>query len=671
MSGTFLLLGMLLGCGGASSDEEAVQHALSSGSYRFCHEAGLDAEQLQAWCDVVDKIPEDRCPGLRASCEGAAPLVSSDGCNEPLGSSGDHGERDGLASEPEPPPEPWSFEPWEGFDVAFLAAVSQWLMAILVASGVGLLLYFLWRRFGAIGDGPTDLPDVPVAVSAVDEEELDDALPEVPSAPSEDLLAMARRALDDGRPGEAVVLARGASLRRLGELGRLRLHRSRTDREYVRALEREEEGGDSPAGSAEKLRAVVSMVERFRFGHREPPSNGAAAALAAASRLLGSMVVLMLVLSGATPAFGQTAPRYGPYGDAAFAELYRLHGYEVRWRLRGLTDLKDADADVLLLDALAAQPSEEEWDALRAWVARGHVLFVIGDAGAGFPELGVTGASISHDAYPMGPLRAAGLAPPVLPSPVSVYHLPEAGPSDSDDVGEPEVWAEDGADGALMVSITVGAGAVVAVADTRLGDNVSLASPANEELLGEAPLIGQAMRGWPLASPPRVQLAMRASNVTSENQANNPLESLARAELLPFVLQFLLLWSVVALWRGWPMGPLRDPPERGRIRFADHVEALGERYQRLRASRHVLKAYAGLWLQRLGPKGMVLAATATGLSREDAQHFVAELEALVDGTDEEGGSAQTSARTARADLERMEALWSMVEHPRASSEESQ
>jgi len=670
--GTFLLLGMLLGCGGAPSDEEGVNHALSSGSYRFCHEAGLDAEQVQAWCDVVDQIPEDRCPGLRASCEGSAPTVSSDGCNE-SSTSGSRGERDGLAAEPEPPPEPWSFESWEGFDLAFLGAVSQWLMAILVASGVGLLLFFLWRRFGARGEGPADLPDVPVVVSTVDDAELDDALPEVPSAPSEDLLAMARRALDEGRPGDAVVLARGAALRRLGELGRLRLHRSRTDREYVRALEREEDGGDSPAGGAEELRAVVSMVERFRFGHREPPSDGAAAALAAASRLLGSVVVLLLVLSGANPALAQTASRYKPYGDAAFAELYRLHGYEVRWRLRGLTDLKDADADVLLLDALAVQPSTEEWDALREWVARGHVLFVVGDASMGFPEFGTSTFSSSRGAFAVGPLRAAGGAPPVFPEPSQVFQLPASTGAlrGTADVGVPEVWAEDGAGDALVVSIAVGAGAVVAVADTRLGDNVSLVSPANEELLGEVPLIGQAMRGWPLASPPRVQLAMRPSNVTSENQANNPLESLARAELLPFVLQFLLLWTVVALWRGWPMGPLRDPPERGRIRFADHVEALGERYQRLRASRHVLKAYAGLWLQRLGPKGMTLAATAAGFSREDAQRFVAELEVLVDGTDEEGGSAQTSARAARADLERMEALWSMVEHPRASSEESQ
>ncbi len=667
MRGGWLLLLALSGCDGLGvvAPSEA-EHALGSSSYRFCHEAGLDADELDAWCDVVDSIPEDRCPGLRASCAGAEPVPST-GCSDE-GSSGSSGDGEkGLAKAPEPPDEPWSVD-WSAPDLSFVGQVGQWLMALLVAVGIGGLLFVLWRRFGMGDDGAPELQDVEVLVATVDEAELDEALPDVPSAPSNDLLAMARRALDEGRPGDAVVLARGAALRRLGELGRLRLHRSRTDREYVRLLARVEDDGEVPPGGSDELQVVVSMAERFRFGHQEPPSSEAADALAAAGRLLGGLVVLAMLVLAPSGASAQTASRYRPYGDAAFAELYRIHGYEVRWRLRGLEDLSDDDADVLVIDSVAVEPSQEQWDAVRSWVEKGHVVFVLGDATGGFPELGVTTRSASSDIYAVGPARLADMAPPVVPEPFSVYELPRSAPTEAG-VGRPEAWFEDGAGGAVVVAMRVGDGAVLSAADMRFGDNVSLSIPANEELLGELPLIGQA-QGWPIATPPRAQLALRPSLVSDSNEANNPLESLARAELLPFVLQFLLLWTVVALWRGWPMGPLRDPPERGRIRFADHVEALGERYERLRASRHALRAYAGLWLQRLGPKGLTLAATASGMGREEAASFVSELEALVEESEDQGDVARPSAREAQADIERMEVLWRMVEHSRADSEES-
>ena len=67
----------------------------------------------------------------------------------------------------------------------------------------------------------------PAFAVVVVEAALNEALPEVPAAPSDDLLSMARRALDEGRPGEAVVLARGAALRRLGVAGQLRLEQNR------------------------------------------------------------------------------------------------------------------------------------------------------------------------------------------------------------------------------------------------------------------------------------------------------------------------------------------------------------------------------------------------------------------------------------------------------------
>lgn len=624
------LLLLLLACASSPAPPPAVEadaFPLDGRAYRFCHVPGADADAARPWCPLVDEIPEARCPGLRATCEGAEPAPPS-GCTP--GGGGGPGTPDQVAAPPEAPQE----NPLAGlgFDLEGFDAVMRWVMAILVALGILVLARFLWSRFGW-GGRPEAVPEA--MVEAVDDDALDDALPEVPAAPSSDLLGMAEAALADGRAGEAVVLARGAALRVLGERQVLRLHRSRTDREYVR---------EAPAGEVRTaLRTVVAMAEAFRFGHRAPDEGAARAALEAAARLVraGGLLLLLLALGGAE-ARAQTPERYGPNGDAALLELLDRWGYAASWRITPLDTLGD-EVDVLLLDATTLTPDEATWEAVRAWVEEdGGVLVVAGPTGA-LPELGI-GVVAEGPLQVTGPAARAGLPVPVfVTEPFAT--LPDGA----------EPWLVDGAGHAVVHSQRLGRGVLVAVADAHLIWNASLAVPANERFLGDLLLAGKVHDGWPVQAPVRVQLATQgavASSGGGGGAGNNPLSALARSDLLAFVLQLLALWALLGLWRGWPFGPRHDPPDTGRLRFADHLDALGERYRRVGDTRAMLVAYADLWLARLGPGGLQLAAEAKGWSPEAAKAWVAGLEALV---------AAPEGPAADDDLERMEALWTMVE----------
>jgi len=620
-----LLLAMACGGNDGGGGGDAVPHPLEPSAYRFCHDAGVDAEEVEPWCEVADEIPPERCPGLLATCDGAEP-VESGGCQD--AQEGSDGPAELPAAEPEEP----DSDMFAGLDADGLSSLLRWVMALLVAFGVFLLARVLWTFFGR--DAPAR-PDEPVSVELPDPPD-DDALPEVPAAPSDDLLSMARRALEEDRPGEAAVLARGAALRHLGERGVLRLHRSKTDREYVRAV--------AGAEQRDALRSVVRIAESYRFGKRRPPAGAARKALEAATRIVQSLSVVLMIGLLSSSALAQSAhDRFGPSGDAALIELFRLWGYDASWRLRPI-DRLSPEIDALVLDTTGIDVPDEAWPVLSAWVEEGGVLVVAGDA-AGFPSLG--DPEVFDDEATLsvvGPAALAALDLPVLPSPPVLYQG-----------GGGVAWVVSDDGHALVTEVSVGRGAVLGIADAELLYNASLAMPANERFLGDLLTTGQAVRGWPLATPIKVQLLTAGAmsvNSSGAPQGNNPLGSLSSAQLLPFVLHLLAVWTLVALWQGWPFGPRRDPTGQGRLRFADHVEAIGERHRRMGASRHALASYAALWLSRLGPAGLQLAAQNAGMAQDEAARWVEGLEAVVDmpdGPDDED------------DVQRMEELWKVVQ----------
>lgn len=615
---------LLVACGGGGEPVEEPEDAyvLQDEIYRFCHVPGFQGTESRAWCDLVKDLPPERCPGMQETC--ARPELESVGA---LGCSPAGGGQPGRlpTGRPELPRElPQACELPESSGEQ-LSGLVRWIGAIGVAALVLVLLRLLYAGFGR-----GERPRAPVVAEAPVEEDL--PLDDVPDLPSEDLLARARVALEAGTFGEAVLLARGAALRRLGESGRLRLHRSRTDREYVRQLGSEAELRDA-------LRTVVRAVEAHRFGGRALQLEVARAALRAAERILAVALLCWLLVPG--DAAGQGLSRYGPFGDAALYDLFEEWGYEVDWLARPFTELgPETDALVLLLGDVV--PEEEDWTALRAWVEAGGVLVVGGDAGQAFPELGE--AWMIDGAH----AQVAGDFEPFLPSPLwpdGAYWAFRGAPS-------ARAWVYafvSGPDGEanlepVVISVDVGEGVVLAVADSLLFANAALVHPDNERFLGDMLQVGQGALGWPLDHPIRVTLATRGAG---QSESGTPPVT-ANPRLIPFLLQLGLTWLLVGLWKGWPFGVLRDPEDQGRLRFSEHVTALATRYMRLGATGHAYRAVARLWLHRLGPQGLELAARRAGYTAAQAKALVAQVEEAAAGSGE-GRDPE--------DLERVEELW--------------
>ena len=339
------------------------------------------------------------------------------------------------------------------------------------------------------------------------EDEPDD----VPAVPADDLMTHADRAADRGDFSTAVLMARAASLRGLGDAGRLALHRSRTDREYARALADEPELGGA-------LELVLTEAERARWAAREPTETDARGAIAAARRILGLLGLLCLVV---LPSAAE-ASRYAPFGDAAIVGVFAAYGYDATWRRAGLGELGD-EVDVLVLDLDAVAMDDGSWAAVHAWVSSGGFLIVAGDEA--MEVFGLEAAEPVPSATPIELVESAAAAGATLP------RWPD---------GPVAGWA--GADAwvvssslvdplAPVVVIDVDGGSVVAIADSRLFTNALLASRWNRDFLGGIVDAVTDVYGGPSLAGARVEVATRAA------APQTPAASVANARMAPFVLQ--------------------------------------------------------------------------------------------------------------------------------------
>jgi hypothetical protein len=596
-----------------AGDFDAPATVLDAPSYRFCLEEGVDAEQARAYCALLDSLPPEVCPGMRATCAGAEGPES--GC----GAGGGGGEAsDALMQAPSPSGRPFDLG-CAPPDAADWETPLRWAVAI----AVGLLVLVLARLLAGYFGRHAPPTATGLAGDSPDPADAADALP---NRPAHDLLTDARAALRDGRHADAVLLARGAVLRGLSDAGRLTLHRARTDREYLRHWP---EAGDARSDLTE----VVRSAEAARWAGARIGVDTATRALTAAARLLG----LGLLLVAAAPAHG--ADRYGPSGDAGLYDLWRAAGYAVSWRQAPLTDI-GADTQLLVLDLGWVIPTDDDWTALRAWVEGGGVLVLAGDGAATFPELGpfeVGGVGDgARAAFPTldSWLIGAGVDAPHWPGPPGARYRG----------GEPLLQPPDG-DGGWLVEAPVGRGVVLAFADDLLLANGALVSPENRSFLAELPQLGQGRGGWPIPSPFRIELATRAF-ARGGGQGCGGSETLARGRLLTLVLQTLAVWALVAWARGARFGLPRDPPVAARARFADHAEALARRLWRVGDRAWADRAVARLWWGRLGDAGLRAAAARAGAKPAEAAAFAERVGHVVAGAD---------------DPEVVEALWRMMQ----------
>jgi hypothetical protein len=633
----------------AAAAAEEVPDPLQSKSFAWCHQAQRDVSDVVPWCSLLKDLPEEVCPGMRQTCAQPDLSVRSEGCASG-GRSGASGRLAGKPGAPDPDVTLPNFD-WEGLDCALdyslsgWAALLRWAQALAVAALIVAVSWFIarqlgWRRLTPAGAPVATVLVEPLPVQGIEGDD------DLPALPEEALLVRAQQALEAGLLGEAVVFARGAALRRLARRGLLRLHRARTDREYLRAV-----GGQGEAVDA--LREVLRAVEDHRWAHRVLSIDQARAAITAAARILAMACWALVVL----PAQASDA-RYGPNGDVAVARLLEQVGYEVVEAPGSLHEL-DATVDVVVLDLYGVAPEEEDWEALRAWMEAGGVLVVGGDPSLSAslwgapgprrmftrigPELGFTelGARLRLPlpVWPGGPTYefcsdpAFALVVPTGDRFVTAAAAPEETLEDPD-------W---GCVSSVVTAAPRGTGWLIAISDPRVLWNVAMVHPDNRAFLSGLLLSGRRAGLWHLPKDARVVLAL----ISVSGQAP-PTGPLANAKLQPFVLQLLVLWGIVVAWRGWRMGPLRDPEVAGRDAFVLHVHALARRWGSVGGTRVAASAYARLWWQRLGATGLELAALRHGADRDEARRFVARVERL---------AGQSAGAVEDEDLELVEALW--------------
>lgn len=600
--------------------------ALSDEAFRFCHEEGVDYVEARPFCDLLDGLEEGECPGLRATCEGAETELSAVGCLEGAGLPSSLPGGAPTPTERSEMPE-WTgceAEPW---DLSGALVLLKWVAAGFVAALILVVARLVWS-----GVSWARRREDRGLVRDVEQPEVDLADDDVPERPSEDLLAEARRALEAGHSNRAVLLARGASLRHLHDQRRIVLHRSRTDREYTRKLK-----GDVHLYQA--LKAILRAVERLKWGGSPIDIPAAKEVLNQAERIVATVApLLMLAL------FSQqtlAADRFSPQGDAALFSVMEDVGIPVSWRLRGLSDL-DGETAVLVLDLTGLTPSEEDWAAIRGWVEAGGVL-VVGGRPIGFPELGTYAPPVPRQAA-RAARRVAALD---LPSPV----WPD-GPDFVWVDGEALPWmslgtsreVNAGRSKQLAVAVLrIGEGAVLSVPDPRLFWNGAMVHRDNVAFWQTVLDGGERLDLWTMRDG-LVQFA-----TWSGSSSDSPVDSLMQARLLPFILHLLVWWLLLVRYKGTAFGVLRDPPEEGRLAFGDHARALAAHWRRLGAGAHAWSRFAALWLQRIGARGIELAALRAGYSADGAQELVRSVQDAAQGGGQGG-------------LDEVEELWNVTRH---------
>ncbi len=610
---------------------------LDDEAFRFCHEPGADGADARAWCEVLSDAPPDSCPGLRESCNGAwAPdpieCVQQGGSWFPTSNPGGAPEAPRQIAEGCEEQSASSCISTESNVTAPLWL--RWAAALVVMVFVGVVARHVFHWLGS-----PKRPSLPAAPHAPSEDE-------VPDRPAPDLLAEAAAALEAGRFAETIERSRAAALRALGTAGRIRLHRSRTDRDYARELRPDVEL--SPV-----LRVVLTHAESVRWARRPSSREDAVAALTAARSVLGAVLPALLFFV-AFPAFADE--RWEPDGDAALYDVVDA-GAWVTDRRAIAWDALDSDDHLVVLDTTAVWITDDDATSLMAWVHDGGLLWVIGDP----PESMATGVHASQ------PVRSRLV---MLSYETSVPRLP-SGPEraflgvDEDVEYTAEWWVEPRDDhdpvrcteedpcgvleapkvaGVAMYSCR-GKGAIGVIADPRVSFNAAFVDPHNAVALRQMFQRPVAVCGLALPLAPAARFATRTSSRV------DPAGALAAARLLPAVAQLLVGWSVLAWALGVPFGRPRDPADSERRAFSDHLRALANRWKRGGATHWPLAKMASYWLHRRGADRLARDAAALGWSPEKVAHHV---------TAWTVAASTPTSPDSPADREHLEALWSVL-----------
>jgi hypothetical protein len=232
---------------------------------------------------------------------------------------------------------------------------------------------------------------------------------------------------------------------------------------------------------------------------------------------------------------------------------------------------------VLLPDAIL---SDEDWAVLEGWVREDGGRLVLAGLPGKRPDW-VGGQEATQKSKEKGSVVATK-AFQEEHGPVELL-LPPAPPLRVGSAYRPLLVR--GAQGSIYAAVReVDEGSVLALADDRLLTNGALPFGDNARALVLL-----------LADTERIELVGELTGFVSPN----PIASVTRGGMAPFLLQLLALSAIFFLSRGVAFGRLREPPPPQRRSFNEHVEALGEQYARARAARHVLASYGTWVIERL------------------------------------------------------------------------
>jgi hypothetical protein len=455
-----------------------------------------------------------------------------------------------------------------------LGGLPRFLLMAALVFAVALVAYLIFRNLRP-GEKKPDLPG---------EEEEPAPVPQVTAAMEvetdvERLLGRARAAAAAGDYGRAIIDLHAALLRRLEGAGLVAVHPSRTNGDYVRAV-----AGAKPA-LAPPVRSIVTDVERVQYGDGTASSELFQTLLARVQLVTLDKLLTLVLVGGLLLGAGSCQPdrggwEYSPSGRAGVRELLQRAGRQIKERLIPVAKLKNDETDAVVV-LPGAELTDADWATLHTWVGEHGGTLVL----AGLPEkfpgwvggkkpderlgpaLNVVGTRAFEKQH--GPVNLPLPPSPMLQLDSDYRPLLMRGTATSHIYAAQRAYQE---------------GTIVALADDRLFTNGALPFGDNARALILL-----------LSATTRVELVGELTGFVSPN----PVASVARSQLLPFMIQLLGLAALFFLFRGVAFGRLREPPPPARRSFVEHVVAVGEQYARARAARHVLASYGHWVIERL------------------------------------------------------------------------
>lgn len=631
----------------APKGEEAGASAiLADPRYRFCHEADYPlSEDEHAWCPILIESSEI-CPTLERACR----LPPAQGRITP--SSPKRLEKKPVDAKPdekataEKPNQPLGDKapPREDRSSVSVAPALSGLSLLVFIGVIVAFLVIVGRALAKsfFSSGADETP--PEAATPGAAASVAAAVPRGPVETDVDrLLARARAAAARGEYARAIDDVYAALLRRLDADGRIDIHPSRTNGDYVRQLR-------DHASLRGPVREVVKEVERLHFGATAPSERAYRAVLDRVVPIVSRAAAIALFCLGlsavisCSPVAAADARSDGvaitPSGTQALLDLLTEHKFEVKRRSETLDKLTETKTLVLLS---GASLDAATWAHLLSWVDDGGRLVLAGVASLP-PELGLTLAlgTTQTTVIEMDENSSFRGVKTLRVPPGAEIHRADG---EARAVPNPLLFRDEAT---YATAFDRGSGHIVVFADDRLFCNAALAVGDNGAFL-----VG-LFESMPF--PRQIEIVDAWTGVGAET----PFAAVEHANLLPVILQLFALLTLLYLWKGIPFARLRDPPAETRRAFADHARALGLAYGRARASKHVLGLYASWALdhlrervQRSGQKGLLplAEAIATRTGRPEAEV----MRVLVDASsarEEAGPSSLDYARSRRFDAKK-------------------